>query len=58
VADTYIQSRAEEATRLLPHLALGLYRAIKMQQPTEHILKAIQNCGSYLDAAERHAARR
>ena len=54
----HTQRLAETATRLLPHLALGLFRAIQQRQPTEHLIKAIVKCGSYLDAAERTASDR
>jgi hypothetical protein len=46
---------AETATRLLPHLAVGLFRCIQQGQPTEHLIKAIAKCGKYLNAAERSA---
>jgi len=49
---------AETATRLLPHLAVGLFRCIQQGQPTEHLIKAIAKCGKYLNAAERNASHR
>jgi len=49
---------AETATRLLPHLALGLFRALEMRQPTEHLIAQIAKLGKWLDRAERQAGGR